>query len=259
MRTFFTVLGFLYLGFGLEAQKSLPIAENVIKNAQEIWLDDYGNVYLLNTKELNFSKYDSLGNKKGELLWAVPFHVQSVDNPLTLSLFSANSQELRFVDQNLTDIQDPVHFTQNFAHIKAVYVEDLQYIWIVDDVQKKLSKLDYRNRNIIQSYLINEDFNDLKNFIVYENRIYLNKGTNFEVIDLKGNQLYSTGLDGDLLYLNRENKNILLFFSNKVLSYKSSETLNSLFDVPSAKAIGGNYKNWVVIERNKLYLYPRKK
>ena len=80
------------------------------RDAKDFFADDYGNIYLYKNKDLSFTKYDSLGNQKGKIMLALPFKIQSVQNPLTISSFSENAQELTFFDQNLNAIAFAVAF-----------------------------------------------------------------------------------------------------------------------------------------------------
>ncbi|RTZ49273.1 hypothetical protein EJ377_00740 [Chryseobacterium arthrosphaerae] len=60
------------------------------------------------------------------------FKVQTVQNPLNVPLFSENAQEMKFVDQNMNEIQR-IDFKQKFGFIRMAYAEDLQQLWLLDD------------------------------------------------------------------------------------------------------------------------------
>lgn len=240
------------------AQKIMPFDEGMLEQTTDFWTDDYGGFYFLDSQKLSFSKYDSLGHKNGELLWAVPFRVETVSNPLTIPLFSENAQQIRFVDNNLNYIQDPIDLTSDFSHAKAINIEDLRYMWVLDDVQKQLIKYDYRAKKVIKSFVFNEDFSHLIDVVVDQNLVYFYKEGIFEVYDLNQNCLFKVDLK-DIKKMDREGNQIVLFGANKILNYNRKDGLKSIFDIPEARLVGANFKNRFAIIGNNLYLYPLKK
>ena len=239
------------------AQKQLPMDTLKLKSVDDFWTDDYGGFYFLNREKLSFTKFDSLGKKIGEMLWAVPFQIQSVVNPLTIPLFSESSQELRFVDQNLNDIQDPIRQGDGFTHAKAVYVEDLQFLWVVDDAQKTLSKYDYRNKSVIKSFVFSQNFDQLKSIIVHRNKVYFCKNNSFEIYDLNQNKILSKDFV-NLKSIERRNQDFYLNFSDKILKYTDEGKWETVFTDAKARLVSRNFQNWFAIEANKLYLYTPK-
>lgn len=109
------ILVFVFCSFS--AQKSLPLDTLKLKEAKDMLADDYGNLYVYKNKDFSLTKYDSLGKQIGQMMLTVPFKVQSVQNPLSVPLFSENAQELKFVDQNMNEIQR-VDFKQNSGLLK---------------------------------------------------------------------------------------------------------------------------------------------
>ncbi|MCZ2083076.1 MAG: hypothetical protein LC112_02300, partial [Flavobacteriales bacterium] len=76
----------------LSAQNKLPFEHLKLADVNDFFADDYGNVYLYKNDNFSFTKYDSLGNQKAKLMLTLPFRIQSVQNPLTISSFSENAQ-----------------------------------------------------------------------------------------------------------------------------------------------------------------------
>ncbi|MDR7807998.1 hypothetical protein RIU64_07975 [Riemerella anatipestifer] len=103
MRTLVFVISFWVAN--LSAQVLIPIDEEVLKSVQDIFIDDYENIYLYQNNDFSFTKYNTQGQKQGRMMMVFPFKVQSVQNPLNIVLFSENQQEIKMLDQNLNEIQ----------------------------------------------------------------------------------------------------------------------------------------------------------
>lgn len=259
MQYFLGILLFLCVYFApLHAQQKLDFPPDILEGVSEIWMDDYGDLYFLNPQQLNFTKYDSLGKKMGNLSWTLPFQVLSVKNPLTIPLFSEGAQTLQLVDSNLAPIQDPISFSPHFFHVKAVYVENLQYLWVIDDARQTLAKVDYRTQNLIRSSVFSIDFNRTQSFIIANNQLYLNQGDTFEVYNFHGKLLFKRNFK-HLEKIKKEGKNILIFLSDRVLKYTENKEISTIFQLEKPGVIAGNFKNWVALQGDKLYLYQRKK
>ena len=131
------------------AQKEFPI---IIKDSiRDVLIDDYENIYVYRNSDLSILKYDSLGHKKAQVMFPQPFKIQSVENPLNIFLFSENGQEIKILDQNLNEIQY-LNLYQKFGHVKAVYSQDLQFIWVLDSARKQLIQYNYREDKIINIF-----------------------------------------------------------------------------------------------------------
>ena len=156
----------LFLFCSISAQKNLPFDSLNLKEVQDLFADDYGNIFLYKNKDFSFTKYDSLGKQKGKLMLTLPFKIQSVQNPLSIPSFSENAQELKFFDQNLNEIQT-VNFRQRFGFIKLVYAEDLQQIWLLDESTKRLIQYSFREDRIINAYPLDIYFENLIDFLVF--------------------------------------------------------------------------------------------
>ncbi|MFY7815525.1 MAG: hypothetical protein ACOVRK_10105, partial [Chryseobacterium taeanense] len=168
----------------LYAQKSLPLDTLKLKEAKDMLADDYGNLYIYKNKDFSLTKYDSLGKQIGKMMLTVPYKIQTVQNPLSVPLFSENGQELKFVDQNMNEIQR-VDFKQKFGFIKIAYAEDLQQLWLLDESTKRLIQYNFRNETIINSYPFDASFDDLMDLLVYENKIYILTRQNIRVYTFK--------------------------------------------------------------------------
>lgn len=215
--------------------------------------DDYGNLYIYKNKDFSFTKYDSTGKQIGKMMLTVPFKPQNVQNPLSVALFSENAQELKFVDQNLNEIQR-VDFKQKFSFIKYAYAEDLQQIWLMDESMKRLIQYNFRNETTINSYPFDANFDDLIDLLVYDNKVYVLTKKQFRVFTLKFEKLFEAEVENGKRF-RRENDMILIITKNTILRYISDKELVKIFDDPDAQIVDKNTLAYFEIKANKLYLY----
>lgn len=245
---------FLVLVFcSVSAQKVLPFDTLKLKETKDMFADDYGNLYLYRNKDFSFTKYDSLGKQLGKLMFTVPFKVQEIQNPLSVTLFSENAQEMRFVDQNLNDIQR-LDFKQKFSFIKHAYAEDLQQVWLLDESTKRLLQYNFRNETTINSFPFDASFDDLIDLLVFENKVYILSKNQFRVYNLKFEKLFEAPVENAKRF-RRENEVILIIAKNTIFKYNSEKGLTKIFDDPDAQIVDKNSLSYFEIKGNKLYLY----
>lgn len=237
----------------VSAQKVLPFDTLKLKETKDMFTDDYGNVYLYRNKDFSFTKYDSLGKQLGKLMFTVPFKVQEIQNPLSVTLFSENAQEMRFVDQNLNDIQR-LDFKQKFSFIKHAYAEDLQQIWLLDESTKRLLQYNFRNETTINSFPFDASFDDLIDLLVFDNKVYILSKDQFRVYNLKFEKLFEAPLENAKRF-RRENEVILIIAKNTIFKYNPEKGLTKIFDDPDAQIVDKNSLSYFEIKGNKLYLY----
>lgn len=255
MRLFIAIFVFIFCS--LPAQKFLPLDTLKLKEARDMFADDYGNLYLYRNKDFSLTKYDSVGRQIGKMMLTVPFKVQSVQNPLSVPLFSENAQELKFVDHNMNEIQR-VDFKQKFAFIKMVYAEDLQQIWLLDESSKRLIQYNFRNETIINSYPFDASFDDLTDLLIYDNKVYILTKKQFLVYTLKFEKLFETAVDRGKRF-RRENEFILIVTNNSILRFVPEKGLEKIFEDPDAQIVDKNTLSYFEIRKNKLYLYSLEK
>jgi len=180
---------FFFLFCTASAQNILPLDTLKLKEAKDLLADDYGNLYIYKNKDFSFTKYDSLGKQIGKMMLTVPYKVQTVQNPLNVPLFSENAQEMKFVDQNMNEIQR-LDFKQKFGFIRMAYAEDLQQLWLLDDSTKRLIQYNFRNDTTINSYPFDISFEDLMDMLVYENKVYILTRKHIRIYSLKFEKLF---------------------------------------------------------------------
>jgi len=244
---------FALLFCSLTAQKALPLDTLKLKDAKDMLVDDYGNLYVYKNKEFSFTKYDSLGRQLGKMMLTVPYKVQTVQNPLSVPLFSENAQEMKFVDQNLNEIQK-VDFRQKFGFIKMAYAEDLQQIWLLDESTKRLIQYNFRNDNTINSYPFDASFDDLTDLLVYENKVYMLTRNHMRVFTLKFEKIFEAPVENGKRF-RRENEAILVITDHSVLQYIPEKEMVKIFGDPEARIVDKNTLSYFEIKANNLYLY----
>lgn len=215
--------------------------------------DDYGNLYIYKNKDFSLTKYDSLGKQIGKMMLTVPYKIQTVQNPLSVPLFSENGQELKFVDQNMNEIQR-VDFKQKFGFIKMAYAEDLQQLWLLDESTKRLIQYNFRNETIINSYPFDASFDDLMDLLVYENKIYILTRNSIRVYTFKFEKIFEASVENGKRF-RRENENILVITPNTILKYIPEKEMVKIFQDPDAQIVDKNTLSYFAIKANKLYLY----
>jgi len=238
----------------LFSQKMIGSDSLYTRDVQELLGDDYGSIYLYKNKDLSFTKYDSLGTQLGKLMLTFPYKVQSVNNPLNIVLFSENAQEIKFIDQNLNEIQK-INLSPAFGFIKAVYAEDLQYAWMVDESNKTLIQYNFRSSSVISSFPFNVNLQAMKDFVVYNNRIYILRENTFEVYTTNATLLYSTAIS-NARKLRRNNNDILIFGAQSVQNFDGKD-LTDLFINERAKIVDKNNAGFLALIKDKLYLYKK--
>lgn len=233
----------------------MPFDSIKIKEAKDLFADDYGSIYLYKNKDFSFTKYDSLGNQLGKMMFTVPFRVQGVQNPLSVALFSENAQEMKFVDQNLNEIQK-IDFKQKFTFIKFAYAEDLQQIWLLDESTKRLIQYNFRNDTTVNSYSFAPNFDDLIDLMVFENKVYFLSKDSFKVYNLNFEKLFEAPVENGKRF-RRENNVIVVVTKNSILKYIPGTELAKIFEDTDAQIVDKNTLAYFEIKGNKLYLYTQ--
>nr|WP_315033921.1 hypothetical protein [uncultured Chryseobacterium sp.] len=239
------------------AQKVLPLDTLKLKEAKDMLADDYGNLYIYKNKDFSFTKYDSLGKQIGKMMLTVPYKVQTVQNPLNVPLFSENAQEMKFIDQNMNEIQR-IDFKQKFGFIRMAYAEDLQQLWLLDDSTKRLIQYNFRNDTTINSYPFDISFEDLMDLLVYENKVYILTRNHIRVYSLKFEKLFEAPVNNGKRF-RRENDAILVIANNSILKYVPEKGMTTIFEDQDAQIVDKNILSYFEINGNKLYLYSLEK
>ncbi|WP_126651454.1 hypothetical protein [Chryseobacterium aureum] len=253
---FLNILFFL-LFCTASAQNIIPLDTLKLKEAKDMLADDYGNLYIYKNKDFSFTKYDSLGKQIGKMMLTVPYKVQTVQNPLNVPLFSENAQEMKFVDQNMNEIQR-LDFKQKFGFIRMAYAEDLQQLWLLDDSTKRLIQYNFRNDTTINSYPFDISFEDLMDMLVYENKVYILTRKHIRIYSLKFEKLFEAPLENGKRF-RRENDAILVVANNFISQYTPEKGMTTVFEDQDAQIVDKNILSYFEIKGNKLYLYSLEK
>lgn len=249
-----SILLLFFLSFcSLFGQKKVELDSLQLKNTDDFFADDYGNIYLYKENDFSFTKYDSLGKQQAKIMLTVPFRVQGVNNPLNIFLFSENSQELKVLDQNLNEIQT-IDFKQKFGFVKSAYTEDLQQIWLLDESSKRLIQYNYRQDQIINAYPIHFNFDRLIGILVYKNGLYTINEKSFSAYQFNGNKTFEIALENPIK-LSRDNDYIYLIEKNKIQKFEQPNKLKTVFYQPNAQIVDKNSTSYFELNPSKLYLY----
>lgn len=234
-------------------QRVLPLDSTKVKEVSVLLADDYGSLYFYRNKDFSFAKYDSVGTRLGELRLTVPYKIQDIQNALKLVLFSENAQEVKLLDQNLTEIQR-ISLTR-FGFIKMAFVEDQQQMWLLDESTKRLLQFRFRTDDVLQAFPVPFKIEEVKDMIVYNQKIYLLMDHKLEVYSLKGILLFSTPVLNSKR-LRRENEEILILSQNKIVKMDVNFELTTLFSSEEARIVDKNNSTFFELRDNKIYLYP---
>lgn len=248
---------FFFIFCTASAQNILPLDTLKLKEAKDMLADDYGNLYIYKSKDFSFTKYDSLGKQIGKMMLTVPYKVQTVQNPLNVPLFSENAQEMKFIDQNMNEIQR-LDFKQKFGFIRMAYAEDLQQLWLLDDSTKRLIQYNFRNDTTINSYPFDISFEDLMDMLVYENKVYILTRKHIRIYSLKFEKLFEAPLENGKRF-RRENDMILVVAGNFISQYVPEKGMTTIFEDQEAQIVDKNILSYFAIKGNKLYLYSLEK
>ncbi len=242
------------LSISLFSQRKIEVDSLQLKDARELFGDDYGNIYVYKNKDLSLTKYDSVGSQLGKLLLTFPYKIQSVSNPLNIVMFSENAQEIKFFDQNLNEIQK-INLNSTFGFIKAAYADDLQFAWMIDDSNKTLFQYNFRSNSVINSFPFNINLQSLQDFLVYNNKVYILKEKVFEVYNTRAELLYSASIL-NAKKLRRTNDDILIFESQHIKKFDGKNLLE-IFQNSDAKIVDKNNAGFLALIKDKLYLYQK--
>ncbi len=248
------IFSIIFLTFfcSLSAQKTLPLDSLKFAETQDFFADDYGNIYFYKNKNFSFTKYDSLGKELGRMMLTLPFKVQNVQNPLNIVLFSENAQEMKFVDQNLNEIQKLD--LRKFGFVQMAFAEDQQQIWILDESQKSLVQYNFREDKIINSYPFYMEYDDILDLIVFENKLFILTEKSFKVFDFKTNLLFEKPIVNGRK-LRRENEFIFVVSKNSVSKFRFPDHFEDVFQGKNSKIVDKNSSAYFELTSSKLYIY----
>ncbi|ADQ81310.1 hypothetical protein J5295_05805 [Riemerella anatipestifer] len=250
MRTLVFVISFWVAN--LSAQVLIPIDEEVLKSVQDIFIDDYENIYLYQNNDFSFTKYNTQGQKQGRMMMVFPFKVQSVQNPLNIVLFSENQQEIKMLDQNLNEIQS-LKPSQSASYISHLYMENLQLMWLLNPMSKTLLQYHFRENRLLNSFVLDIDFNDIKDFIVDNGFLYYLQNDYLIKISLISKKVQKMEVSF-ARKLRREGNSIFVITNTSVIEFQEDK-LKTVFSEPKAQIVEKNNNGYLALIGDKLYLY----
>ncbi|MDD1524196.1 hypothetical protein [Riemerella anatipestifer] len=250
MRTLVFVISFWVAN--LSAQVLIPIDEEVLKSVQDIFIDDYENIYLYQNNDFSFTKYNTQGQKQGRMMMVFPFKVQSVQNPFNIVLFSENQQEIKMLDQNLNEIQS-LKPSQSASYISHLYMENLQFMWLLNPMSKTLLQYNFRENKLLNSFILDIDFNDIKDFIVDNGSLYYLQNDHLIKMSLTSKKTQKMEVPF-ARKLRREGNSIFVITNTSIIELKEDK-LKTVFSEPKAQIVEKNNNGYLALIGDKLYLY----
>lgn len=242
---------FIFIFSAISAQRNFEL-----KNVKDFLADDYGNIYAFKDYDFSFVKYDSVGKQLGKMMLVVPFKIQSVQNPLNIVLFSENAQEIKFIDQNLNEIQK-IELSQKFGFIKKAYAEDLQKVWLIDETKKLLLYYNFRDDILMHSFPINFSLENMVDMLVYDDKIYVLRGNSFEVYNFNSEVLTKIPVMRGKR-LERENNDLFVIAAQEIYKFSFSHQFTTVFSSKEAKIVDKNHHHFLALIADKFYLYKIK-
>lgn len=229
-----------------------PYDSLIVDGSSNFQVDDYGNIYSQNRTGSSLAKFDSLGKKQSEIMLVFPYQLTTVQNPYNLTLFSENAQRVLFLDQHLNTIFQ-VDLRQKFGYIKRIFVENPQSLWLMDESSKSMINYRLRTDEILKSFNLKLNFEDLIDFYVYQDKIYWLTDHSLEVYNFQW-ELLSKHAISSPVRLKRENDAMIITTKNSIFRLENS-VIEVLFSHKDSEIVDKNSVTFFEMTGNKLYLY----
>ena len=247
------VFQFLFLLFFsvVSAQSNLEL-----ENVKDFLADDYGNIYAYQNRDFSFVKYDSLGKQIGKMMLVSPYKIQSVQNPLNIVLFSENAQEIKFIDQNLNEIQT-LDLKEKFGFVRMAFAEDLQKVWLLDESKNQLIYYNFREDRLMNSFPMRFNLNNVIDILVFESKLYLLRENSLEIYNFNSEKLAEFKTN-NAKRLSREGDDIFVISRQEIFKFSFSSGFKSVFSNKEAKIVDKNHLQFLALIGDKFYLYKIK-
>lgn len=247
------LLGFiLFCCIGGKAQTYVPVDSLWVEHIDEVYYDDYQNVYLYEQADFSLTKLNAKGEEQGRLMLVYPFKIQPIQNPLNVFLFSEAAQELRIVDQNLNEIQR-FRVPSDLGYIKAVAVQNLRTAWLLNITDKTLIYYDYREGKVLNSIVLPIDVADVQEFMVMGSVLYCLTADRLVQYDMQTGDKTTIAIAG-AKKIKREGQRLFILTNTAVYELVNG-VLQPKFNPPKARIVEKNYSGYLAVIGNKVYLY----
>lgn len=249
--------GWLYgvllgLGISLNAQALLPISMQGIREGLDFYVDDYQDIYIYKKDAFSFTKYNRQGDLLAETMEVYPFKIQQIQNPFNIVLFSETQQKIKFLDQNLVEIQTAM-WPSTLGYMVGAYVENLQVVWLLDRNNSTLFQYNYRDQKVLNTYLLDLNIDAIKDFLVLDSKFYMLNASDFVVYDLINGKYTSVEVLGGKK-ISRNEREVFILAQNKIYQYEA-EHVKEIFSPPNASYVEKNTNLYLAVIDNKVYLY----
>lgn len=252
------ILLYVFLGFSFFTLAQDSIVLNV--KAKYIAVDPLLNIYALNDDAL--VKYDKQGAKMHQYSNSLLGNISSFDvsNPLRILLFYDESNAIVFLNQQMTEINEPLYLnTLDDLEASVASSSSSGGFWVFDRLSMSLKYFDSQRKNTIESDNLSFALHENEPFGLVENNqmVYLQTKNKILVFDVYGSYLKEFISEcSSVLFVSAQHwqqfKNCRIVLTHKVLFEQEFLDVKSCNDLLDAKFIQGKlyavYPNRVVIK-----------
>jgi hypothetical protein len=124
--------------------------ENI--RAEKLWSDHLGNIYTLKDNTLN--KYNQNWELFSSYDWQANGKITTVDvsDPLRIVVFSANANQVLFLDNELSLLSDPFSLDDlNYYDVSVVCKASTGGFWLFDNLDKQLVYINHHGNEELKS------------------------------------------------------------------------------------------------------------
>ncbi|WP_143960548.1 hypothetical protein [Litoribacter populi] len=196
MRFCTLLLAYFIVNFGLFAQNKIELvslAEVDLKGLSQIAIDNRENVFVSDGSG-GIYQFNSQGEQINHFSPSRQAQITHLDADRTVNIFafSYDLQEISIFDRFLNPVVSK-RFDSPIGLIKAATLGNNQAVWIFDESNLDLLKLDHRRMVVLQhqplSLLLGEEALDIKEIREYQNLLFVRTNAKVFLFDNQGNYL----------------------------------------------------------------------
>ena len=226
-----------------------------VSGISDFLADDYGNFYFTDREQFKIIKTDASGAEIARTAVRAPFRILSVRNPLSIALFSENTQSIIILDQNLTEIERIR--LNDLGWVKAVYAPDTQEVWLLVSDRRMLTRYHLRERREISAIPLAINFMEIKDIIIFKDKIYILSENSLNVFNLSGEMIKTFDVSGGKR-LQINNSEIFITSSGRVESIMDDK-LVAIYQLATDEEITLNSEKAYILKNCKIIAQNFKK
>ncbi|MDR7807999.1 hypothetical protein RIU64_07980 [Riemerella anatipestifer] len=132
-------------------------------------------------------------------------------------------------------------------------MENLQLMWLLNPMSKTLLQYHFRENRLLNSFVLDIDFNDIKDFIVDNGFLYYLQNDYLIKISLISKKVQKMEVSF-ARKLRREGNSIFVITNTSVIEFQEDK-LKTVFSEPKAQIVEKNNNGYLALIGDKLYLY----